>query len=439
MVKRTAARTAGALLAALLPLAAAAETRLDKAAAGLAEALFPAIPSTAAVAVFPPASPGGGVSGLAEALAGRLDAALLKKGVTVVDRRYLAFALAEQRAGASGLTDQASAASLGRLTGASLLAAGSLRPAGEKTVLAELRLIESGTGRLAAVASAEIPLDRELAALYLSTSAPPPPADRPFPGGGAEPLGRSGPGGCAWVRASASAAEEGRPWLARAEALAAARGLAALKAAGSREILALKAGDPAAWLDAAFNAAASGFTETEVLKSESREDGRFTVTLEACVRPLARGPGPAFRAGLLLNRRVFRDGDQVTAAVTAGAGALVYLYGCGPDGAAALLFPAPGENNFIEGGGTLVFPGARLEKAGTRIEARLPAGAPGSAEALAVFAVKGGTRPELSGAASCGDIASRLAASGRDWAMEMRSFIVLPAAGGGKAAVPEGK
>jgi len=74
------------------------------------------------------------------------------KGYTLVERQRLAQIAAEARLAMTGLTDEASAAQLGKLAGADILALGSYSQAGGKAALS-VRLVKSESGEILAVAT----------------------------------------------------------------------------------------------------------------------------------------------------------------------------------------------------------------------------------------------------------------------------------------------
>lgn len=162
-----------ACLAALFCLpAAAGAARLDKAAEAIAGELLKGRRAGGATAVVPFRSPEGGISALGGMLADRLTARLLeKKGVTVLDRRYLARVLGEIKLQLSGLTAQDGTAELGRFAGAEFLLLGNFEQLGKKRLAVNARLVETRTGRVAAAARTELKLDDELLELYSRISA----------------------------------------------------------------------------------------------------------------------------------------------------------------------------------------------------------------------------------------------------------------------------
>ena len=95
----------------------------------------------------------GGITGLSQQIQEGLTTALLKEGVSVVERSQLDQILAEQKLGYSGLMKLDSAKKLGELLGADAIILGSLRDLGEEVaVTARLVALETGTGYTAAQA-----------------------------------------------------------------------------------------------------------------------------------------------------------------------------------------------------------------------------------------------------------------------------------------------
>lgn len=101
--------------------------------------------------VVAPFTVNGAVSVLSQAIQEGLTTALLKDGVSVVERSQLDQLLAEQKLGYSGLIDLASAKRLGVLLGADSIILGTLRGLGDDVdVTARLVALGTGTGYRAA-------------------------------------------------------------------------------------------------------------------------------------------------------------------------------------------------------------------------------------------------------------------------------------------------
>jgi hypothetical protein len=120
--------------------------------------------------VVPFKSPDGSVSALGGLLADRVAARLLRDGrITVLDRRYLGRVLGELRLRLSGLGGSGEGEA-GGFSGADFLLLGSLEQGDGGGLLISSRLVETGTGRIAAQGSARLPLDGELRGLYAKVS-----------------------------------------------------------------------------------------------------------------------------------------------------------------------------------------------------------------------------------------------------------------------------
>jgi TolB-like protein len=154
------------------PASAQGASRLDKAAAAVAKELLKGPGMTGTAAVVPFKSPDGGISALGGMLADSLTARLIKSGkVTALDRRYLGRVLGEIKLQLSGVTEQSDSVELGKFTGAKFLLLGNFEPLVKNRLMINARLVETGTGRVAAAARAELKLDEELRALYGRVSA----------------------------------------------------------------------------------------------------------------------------------------------------------------------------------------------------------------------------------------------------------------------------
>lgn len=383
---------------------------LDRAVDRLCAAAAGAGLAGKAVAVIPFRSPDGSISVLGGMFADRLTARLIKKGAaTVLDRRYLGRVMGELKLEASGFVEPSGAAALGRFTGADLLIMGSLAagPGGDM-LYADLRLVETATGKAAAAAHEELPLDKDLRGLFSVLSAVDSEAEGLASGDRTSFIDRPpGAGGCRWVRAYAAAPVAGDPAWAAAEALGLARARAAAKGGG----LAPAGYEPAGLENLVAGTQAGAFSGEKI--TEKAGERERSVVLEACVPPARQSKPGGLRVELLLSRGSFSEGEAARAFVSASSAALVYIYSMDMYGSAALLFPAAGEPNLVAPGRPLVFPG---EDSDHELKAVLPPGARSSVELLRAFALEPGSQTDLFGAASYRDIVERLEASGSSWA-----------------------
>ena len=146
-------------------------SRFEKTADNIAGDILKSPARGEAIAVVPFKSPDGTISRLGGLMAARLTARLVNSGkVAVVDRRYLARVLGELKLQLSGLTEQTNSAEMGKFTGAKFLLLGDIEPLGADSLAVNARLVETRTGRVAAVSRAELELDAGLRALYGSVS-----------------------------------------------------------------------------------------------------------------------------------------------------------------------------------------------------------------------------------------------------------------------------
>lgn len=116
---------------------------------------------------------------------------------------------------------------------------------------------------------------------------------------------------------------------------------------------------------------------------------RYAAHIRACIVPLADQSDNGFKVDVSLNRTRFVDGDEALIQVTLTRDAYLYIYSVDVDWNAALLFPNDfAADNHVKAGQAFLFPGEELKKRGTRVKARLPAGAAVSAEMIRVIASK---------------------------------------------------
>jgi len=338
--------------------------------------------------------------------------------VTALDRRHLSRLLGELKLSASGATE--GGIEPGKFRDAKYLVLGTLEPSPGNRLVVSARLIETQSGRVAAAARTVLPLDEETRRLCETPAPAAAEAEAFFETASGAPLelGRPGPGGCRWARATARVGG-GEGHLREAARALAAR-LAAAAAAGRAPGKGDEAAPAADRLQAALDASAGVAIAQEKFSEELRGDG-YAVTAEVCGRPAAGAGGPGVE--LLLGARRLAPGQATRAALTVSSAALVYLYSVDLAGRAARLFPPEGKTFEAAPGKPVLFPGESAAP-GAELKAELPPGAAGALETLRAFAVAPGSGDPLAGAGTYSGLISSLEASGRQWSEAAAVFEV---------------
>ena len=124
-------------------------------AASFADALVKGSKKTAAVVDFTDLQ--GNVTELGRYLAEQVSVALAMtdKGIEVVDRTHLKVLLQENKLGASGIIDPATARKLGQIAGVEVLVTGTLTPFGDSVQLA-VKALDASTARILTAATADV-------------------------------------------------------------------------------------------------------------------------------------------------------------------------------------------------------------------------------------------------------------------------------------------
>jgi len=139
------------------------DQQVDQLARQITESLADRKVATLAILEFPGLD--GRVTDLSRYLTEELTTRLFRTGrFQIVERQHLKRVLDEQRLGATGLIDEASASRLGRVLGADVLATGTIMDL-DTHVKINARLVAAETGSLFSVANVRIPMNRELAKL----------------------------------------------------------------------------------------------------------------------------------------------------------------------------------------------------------------------------------------------------------------------------------
>jgi TolB-like protein len=139
------------------------DVQLDQFADQLSKGLTFQQAGKIAVADFPGLD--GKVSDVGRFLSEELTTRLVRSGrCQVIERHLLDKMLEEQKLGASGLIDEATAIRLGKLLGADAILAGTVADL-TTSLKVNGRVIDTATGAVLAVATARIPMDKETAAL----------------------------------------------------------------------------------------------------------------------------------------------------------------------------------------------------------------------------------------------------------------------------------
>ena len=309
---------------------------------------------------------------------------------------------------------------------------GSLEPYGEKELRVQVRVVETGTSRLAASSRADIKLDDEVRRLYEGRVAWGPGSARPVKDepGDAVLLGQTGPEGCKWVEARSETPLKGAPAGARAAALALAREKAVRKVLGVKTEPAadFQEGALQERLEDVLRVIRSGRIQDEKIIKDEAVPGSYQVAIQVCVRPARKGADKDFKVELMLNQWRFMEGQEARAIVAPSRNAYVYLYSVDFDQNIIPVFPAPGAtDNSVQAGRVRTFPADGERAAGIRLVAELPAKPESSVETLRAIAVKDDATKMLGGAKTYPELVRRLEAAGMDWAEDARVFAIYKA------------
>jgi hypothetical protein len=119
---------------------------------------------------------------------------------------------------------------------------------------------------------------------------------------------------------------------------------------------------------------------------------RVDVTLRAQVLDHRANGDDGFRTEVRLNRKMFRDGEDVDLSVRSSEPARLYVMAVSDGGAVMLLPSRHMPETTVEADAWLHFPDARLKERGVHLRAQLPDGEMHAEEALIVIALRGGRR-----------------------------------------------
>jgi hypothetical protein len=138
-------------------------------------------------------------------------------------------------------------------------------------------------------------------------------------------------------------------------------------------------------------------TDEQILAEGLREVGQrsneratlYATKLKARVRPVRAERKPEFSLKVLLNQRVFREGEEVEIRVLSGHGMYLHVFSVGQDDAVTVLFPNRfAQDTFIRAEQSFVFPDDSLRAKGIRLRVYPPAGARHATERIKVIATR---------------------------------------------------